>query len=200
MKASVLKWELRKARFFDRPAVKQLAGVAHRVLERFGRFVRRDARTLLRKKGTKNNPHSRPGEPPHSGGKGVLRKWVLFDYDAREQSVVIGPEKLNMVFFNGDGAPVTGTVPEVLEYGGHIRILEVLLRVPRSSVGRGKGGRFETQADGFDEKWVRADLRSRRRLADKPTRLRGVDIAARPYMTPSFQKNLPHLRTWRAAA
>lgn len=185
MKASVIKWELRKARFFDRPAVKSLAGVAHRVMSRFGAFVRRDARGLLRKKGSKNNPYSRPGEPPHSPTD-TLRKWVLFDYDAREMSTTVGPEKLNMVFFDGDGAPVTGTVPEVLEYGGRIRILEVLLRVPGSG--------------GIEEKWIRADLRSRRKLADKPTRLRTADIAARPYMAPAFNKNLSHLRSWRAAA
>ena len=84
-----------------------------------------------------------------------------------QHSVLIGPAKTNQVFFNGNGQPMTGTVPEVLEYGGQIGILETEIR------------------PGY---WIRADLRSKRRLAGKPKRLRKATIAARPYMTPAFEK------------
>lgn len=196
-----LRWELEKLKFFDRPVVQDLAGKAKRVLSRFGSFVRRDARTLLRRKGTKAQPHSRPGEPPYSGPNGLLRKWVLFQYDRTEQAVVIGPMKLNIVFFRGDGEPAgRTTVPEVLEEGGRIAVLEALFRVPRGTRrGRNARGRFSRETI-FEDRWMRADLRSRRRLEGKPTRLRTVRIAARPYMQPAFTKNLPHLNQWRRAA
>jgi hypothetical protein len=69
---------------------------------------------------------------------------------------------------------VKGTVPEVLEKGGDITILDVF-----------KNG-----------SWRRKDLRMRRRLQGLPTRLRTVHIKARPYMQPAFEiekKQLPSL-------
>jgi hypothetical protein len=80
--------------------------------------------------------------------------------------VFIGPEKTNQVSFSPGGRPVTGTVPEILEKGGRVTVFEVA---------RGDG-------------WQRADLRSRRRLTGKRTRLRTSTVAGRPYMSPAFEK------------
>jgi hypothetical protein len=186
----LLRWELYKARFFDRPIKGYLSDQARAVLSRFGAFVRRDAKSSMRRKGTKRTPHSQPGQPPFSP-TGTLPQWILFAYDPRDKSVTIGPYKLNMIFFDGDGQPVRGTVPEALEFGGQIRVLEVLSPMPVVSGGK---------VTGFADRWVRADLRSRRRNAGLPTRLRAAYIAARPYMGPAYRKNLPLLRQWRRTA
>ncbi len=88
--------------------------------------------------------------------------------------VVVGPMKTNQVFFDRNRQPVSGTVPQVLEYGGQITILEWF----RAGV------------------WQRADLRSLRRFADLPTRYRTVNIAARPFMHPALRaerQRLPEL-------
>lgn len=175
-------FNISKAHFFDRPVIREMDRKAGKVLSRFGAFVRTRARSLLNKKPTKNRPVSNPGEPPRRQ-TGILRQFVFFAYDPREKAVVIGPAKTNQVFFDRMGQPVRGTVPEVLEYGGQITILEALYDVP------GKG-----------PTWLRADLRSKRRLTELQKRMRTATIAARPYMRPAFDKELPKLREWRRAA
>jgi hypothetical protein len=155
--------------FFDRDRVMGAVDKATRtVLSKFGAFVRTRARSLIRKR----KAPAPPGSPP-SSHTDVLRKFIYFAYDPEKRSVIIGPEKTNQVSFSGV-QPVTGTVPEVLEYGGRVTTLEV------QRYGR----------------WGRADLRSRRRLAGLPTRKRSITIAARPYMGPANRlesKNLPDL-------
>ena len=149
-----------KELFFDAPRVMAAVDAAKRKnLTQQGAFVRTAARSSIRKR---KRP-SEPGQPPSSHA-GLLRDFIFFAYEPFTQSVVIGPAKTNQVFFDKDGQPVTGTVPEVLEYGGSIFIREVFKH----------GG------------WQRADLRSRRRLAGLPTRTRKVTIAARPFMAPAL--------------
>jgi len=97
-----------KAMFFDR---KKVLGAVDRttrkVLSRFGAFVRTTARHSIRKrKGV-----SEPGSPP-SGHVGLLKKLILFGYDANRRSVVIGPMPLR-------SGP--GEAPSLLEYGGRAR-------------------------------------------------------------------------------
>jgi hypothetical protein len=161
-----------KSRFFDSPIVKQAVDqTTRRVLSRFGAFVRTRARSSIRKR----KGASQPGSPPSSHA-GTLRRFLYFAFDVRRRSVIIGPAATNQVFFDGDGKPTSGTVPQVLEEGGEIQVLEW----------------FRNGA------WTRADLRSRRRLAERQTRLRKVKIAARPYMGPAFQAELPRAdELWR---
>ena len=74
-----------------------------KVLARFGAFVRRRARTSIRKrKGT-----SPPGQPPYAH-VGLLRRFILFAYDAARQSVVIGPTLTRE----------DSEAPRLLEHGG----------------------------------------------------------------------------------
>jgi hypothetical protein len=151
--------------FFDRRKVTGPVDKATRgVLSKAGAFVRTAARHSIRtRKGT-----SPPGSPPYSH-TGVLKRFLFFGYDPARRTVVVGPMATNQVFFGKDRRPVRGTVPEVLEYGGKITILEVE-----------RGGT-----------WLRADLRSRRRLAGRPMRYRTANIAARPYMGPAMKQELP---------
>lgn len=163
-----------KGLFFDRARVVSAVSKAERrVLSKFGAFVRTRARSSIRTR----KKASQPGRPP-SSHTGILKGYLFFAYEPSRRSVVIGPAKTNQVFFRMDGTPVTGLVPEVLEYGGAIRILEVL-----------KYGR-----------WQRADLRSKRRLAGLKTRLRTVTIAPRPYMNPALRAEAPKFPLfWRDA-
>ncbi len=94
-----------KKGFFDRAAVLDAMDKAsHRVLLRFGAYVRRSARFLIRS----NRKASKPGAPPNSH-TGLLKQFILFSWDPSSRSVIIGPSKLNRRSENA---------PEVLEFGG----------------------------------------------------------------------------------
>ena len=100
-----------KRSFFDRKAVRSAVDrAARRVLSRFGAFVRRTAKSSIRKR----KRTSAPGEPP-SSHTGLLRKFIFFGYDPRRKSVVIGPARLNQK---------TGDAPHALEYGGTSTVVE----------------------------------------------------------------------------
>ncbi len=94
--------------FFDRAKVRRRVDPAKRkALSRGGAFIRQRARTSIRRrKGV-----SLPGRPPHSH-TGLLKKLILFGYDARSDSVVVGPAKLAK----------RGQVPSLLEFGGVQRV------------------------------------------------------------------------------
>lgn len=152
-----------KQNFFDRPLVlRSVDQLMRKALGQYGAFVRRSARKSIRTR----KAVSKPGDPP-SNRTGLLKDFLFFAYDEATRSVIIGPAKLNMTFFNEHRKPVKGTVPEVLEYGGQITVLEVQRR---------------------DGTWTRADLRSQRRLTGRNLRYRTVSIAERPYMRPAAAK------------
>lgn len=194
-----MKFKVIKTQIFNKAVKDHLAPKVRRVLTRFGAYARRTMQKSVRRKGSKTTPHSKPGDPPFSP-TGKLRKSIEFHFDKKEQSVIVGPVKFNQIFFNGHGEPVRGTVPKVLEEGGEIHILEVFTLMPVGSEKRRNQstGRFEKSKAKFEKQWVRADLRSKRRNAGKPTRLRKVKIAARPYAEPALDKHLPDLRKWKA--
>ena len=131
-----------QSRFFDSAPVRTAAGRAKRkVLSRFGAFVRRTAKSSIRKR----KKVSSPGKPPTSR-TGFLKKFIFFGYVPASDSVVVGPIKLNSK---------AGEIPRTLELGGKTTVV------------------------------------TRRK---KKT----VKIAARPYMTPAMDKELPKLPDmWR---
>lgn len=95
-----------KGLFFDRKAVTTAVNRAERrVLSRFGAFVRRGARSSIRKR----RRASARGSPP-SSHTGLLKRNIFFVYEPLRSSVIIGPVKLN----KGTDAP------EVLEHGGRV--------------------------------------------------------------------------------
>jgi hypothetical protein len=162
-----LAFDAAKHFFFDSPLIESLIDQAMpRALSKAGAYVRRTAIGLIRPVGKRGKP-SAPGRPPKSR-TGLLREFLFFAFDPSRNSVVIGPAKTNQVHFMGAGEPVTGTVPSVLEHGGAIGVLEVW--------------------SDYLQKWTRADLRSKRRLAGRRTRIRTVTIAKRPYMQPAYDK------------
>lgn len=156
--------------FFDRRAVLAAVGLARaKSLSKAGAFVRTAARSSLRP-GGKGNKISAPGQPPRTHTKSYPNlKTILFAWDPRSQSVVIGPIGFNAVsVFGGSLRP--GAVPSLLEGGGSQGIVERQMR---------------------DGSWQRADLRSRRRLAGQTIRVRQANYAARPFMGPAMRQELP---------
>ena len=99
-----------KGLFFDsKKVVDATTRAERRVLSRFGAYVRRSARSSIRRR----KKVSRPGKPP-SSHTGLLRRFIFFAYDLRHRSVVIGPARLNRK---------TGTAPRALEHGGRSKVV-----------------------------------------------------------------------------
>jgi len=95
-----------KQMFFTSKAVLSATDRAtRRVFSRFGAYVRRAAKSSIRKR----KRISRPGKPP-SSHTGLLKRFILFGYDPAKRSVVIGPVRLTR------GG--RGEAPSLLEYGG----------------------------------------------------------------------------------
>lgn len=93
-----------KGLFFDRNKVTGAVNRAERrVLSRFGAFVRRGARSSIRKR----KRISEPGQPP-SSHTGLLKRTIFFVYEPKKASVIIGPVLL------GKGT----NAPALLEHGG----------------------------------------------------------------------------------
>lgn len=89
--------------FFDERAVRAaLDAGTRKALSKFGAYVRRRAKSSIRKR----RRISRPGEPP-SSHTGKLRKSIYFGYDAQNKSVVVGPTKWS-----------SSNAQALLEYGG----------------------------------------------------------------------------------
>lgn len=163
-----LKLTWAKNNFFDREAVLRRTEAAERkVLSRAGAFVRTRARTSIkRRKGI-----SAPGTPPNAHIKGTDGvKKILFMYDPRKATVIIGPVK-----FNSHG---NVTVPGLLEYGGTKRD-EVTVTRTRSKQ-KGSKGRFT------------GAIKSRRRINHR--------YLARPFMRPALALEAPKFpQLWKDA-
>lgn len=156
--------------FFDRAGViKATEERERRVLSQIGAFVRRSARTSLRKR----RKPSDPGSPPSvrtSDARVTLRN-IQFSYEPRRQSVVIGPvmfNQVNMSTTTRSNIPV----PELHEFGGSVEILESRFRL----------------RDGRRTAWRRRDLRRSVREGVEYRRRRAV-YQPRPFMRPALDAN-----------
>ena len=130
-----------QSHFFDSAKVLSATNkAARKVLSRFGAFVRRTAKSSIRKR-KKVSP---PGKPPTSR-TGLLKKFIFFGYSPSAESVVVGPIRLNSKI---------GDAPRALELGGRTTVMS-----------------------------------GRRSKRKKKT----VTIAARPYMNPAMERELPKL-------
>lgn len=112
--------------FFDRDRV--LRGMDRgtaRALSKIGAFIRRSAKSSMRKR---KGP-SRPGMPPHVH-TGLLKDRLFFAYEPANKTVVVGPEALSS----------SATVPGLMEFGGTV-VTKSKRWLPAVST-RGSGGRF----------------------------------------------------------
>lgn len=105
--------DIQKAFFNSREIERKIDAQTRRNLSKAGAAVRREQRdSLKRRKST-----STPGSPPHlhTSNPRYSPKNVLYGYDDRNQTVVIGMVKLPQSTVVGDIA-----FPEVMERGGTI--------------------------------------------------------------------------------
>ena len=120
--------------FFDSKKVRRLVDrTTRRVLSRFGAFVRRTARSSIRKR-KKASPS---GSPP-SSHTGLLKKFIWFGYEPAKRSVVIGPARLSKAG--------RGEAPHLLEYGGTGTVKR---RGPSASLRTGKHKRAKVRPRPF---------------------------------------------------
>jgi hypothetical protein len=150
-----------KRYFLDRQEVARQIGRANqRALIRAAAFIRRRARSSLRRR---RRP-SQPGQPPsvHSTNNVATLKNIQFAYDPQSQALVIGPVALTGGQSNFGPQLAGQTVPQVMEFGATVKMREA--RVGRS--------------------WRN---RPRRVRSGQPIRVRRVKYQPRPFMGPAFQ-------------
>lgn len=158
--------------FFDSPEVIDFVAAANRLaLAEAGAFIRRSARSILRRR----KRVSRPGEPPsvHSNLPQATLKNILFVYDRRSESMVVGPVALNQR--NDDWIAGFGhniTIPQLMEFGGVLSILE-------KSADKGLSWRRQDRRRNPRE-W---EIFRRRRAIYKP----------RPFMGPALDAEKDHI-------
>ena len=146
--------------FFDRQAVAgRMSKANRRALSKAGAFIRRRARSSLRRR----KKPSAPGQPPsvHTSDRVATLKNILFAYEPEHESLVVGPVKLNQTTFLG---PILGstTVPQVHEFGTAIKVREVKV-----------GKQWRTGAKRVKPK--------------QPVRVRSAQYPARPFMGPALE-------------
>jgi hypothetical protein len=209
-----------KRMFFDRANVVAQVGKRNAAfLSRVGAFTQRRARSSLRRR---KRP-SVPGTPPsvHSQSDVATLKNIWFAYEPGNQSVVIGPLRLNLhsATWGGGRTLTKGAVPGILEHGGRVGIRKI----------KGSDGKFyrvpfghRRRAERLVPVWkataaersasngiVKMPLRNGRgsanfyRIPNPPSVIVWVDIAARPFMGPAGAietKNATHWSATKKAA
>lgn len=131
---------------------------ARPVMMRAGAFVRRRAQSRLRRR----KKPSAAGQAPsvHATDSRATLKNIRFDYDAEAKELIVGFVLLDT---GNEVADPSGTLPETLEFGGTVSLLEEERRPGR---------------------WRRVN--PRRPARDLPRRHRTVTYAARPVMGPAL--------------
>ena len=201
--------------FFDRAMVRREVGKWNAAaLSKAGSFIRRRARSSLRRR----KKPSAPGTPPsvHSSSAVATLKAILFAYDRANMSVVVGPIRLNQKHFLGPQL-ISGTVPSTHEFGGEVGIREKLENIaPQVNASRRKGGprralterqkqamiaRKGTSAQTYiaGTKWIRQGRR--KPLQGQPVRVRLANYPARPFMGPALAAEAPNFPSlWSSSA
>lgn len=187
--------------FFDRANVQREVGKANaRALSRHGAFVRRRARSSLRRR----KRTSRPGEKPsvHTTDSVATLKNIWFAYDSKNQSVVVGPLRLNLhsaLWGSGGRELTTGAVPGILEHGGRVGIRKMrqpdgsykrvpfgLRRKPERLVPVWKATAAEkTASAGVVTLYRGGRALNFYRIPNPPSVIVWANIAARPFMGPA---------------
>lgn len=151
--------------FFDPSAIAaRIDRPVRRAHSLTGYHVRQVARRRLRHR----RRSSRAGESPSSHGAERLRSAILFARDP-SGSILIGPEFRSIA--SATDRPVRGTIPQTIERGGDVALVEQLRRV------RGQGLLW------------RIVPRHRAVNPALPTRRRVITIQARPFMRPALESS-----------
>lgn len=169
--------------FFDRtPVVNALDRASHRVLSKFGSYVRSDARQSIRRRKRVSRPYESP-----TNQTGKLKRGIYFAYERRRRSVIIGPQ-----LFPGRSSSQT---LETLEYGGPAVVKKI----------KGKA-KARYQRRNKNKRWTKPEID--RIVANKQVRgeqlgkvvSQQITIEPRPFMGPAYKANenkVPEM--WRDA-
>jgi hypothetical protein len=180
-----------KDSFFDRPAVMKLIDETEsKAFNKIGGRIRTTAmRSMRQQKRPKKKAYvqtaSTPGQPPRRRvplGSGLTK--IYYAYSAANHQVQIGPVK-----FNWSAFPEM-TVPQVHEFGGRVKIVEVDYSVTREG--------WQTRSEPL---WIQVGPRGQRSRGRRPIRTRTANYPKRPFMFPALEKNMQFIRdTWSKAS
>tara|TARA_A100001391_G_scaffold203516_1_gene196087 strand:+ start:1073 stop:1612 length:540 start_codon:yes stop_codon:yes gene_type:complete len=157
-------FDMKKA-FFDREKIKKAVDRASRkAISKSLAYIRTSQRSSLRRR----KKVSRPGQTPsiHSTNPNASLKKILFAYDERTKSGVVGPVLLNS---SKARMRLNKPLPAVLEAGGTLTLKE----------------------ESYDGKtWRQTPMRRRRKptRGGMKTRTRRVNIAPRPSAGPALER------------
>ena len=164
-----------KESFFDRPKmIASLKKAKRKALSKAGAFVRRRARSSMRRR----KGASPAGSPPSAHSNGNSLKTILFAFQPQSESTIVGPVQFNQVNFTVES--VTSTVPGLHERGETAIIREY---------------RYQPLEGEPDVQWRRVNghkgygpregcrLQTRRRMARYPKR---------PFMRPALEAEAPN--------
>ncbi len=182
--------QLRESYFAPGIVLDRMDRAHAQVSRKFGAFVRQRAKTSMRytlksaAPGTPAAAHKSQMRTKTNRKTGVSkpqlvspeREGIFFYYDPQTRTVIIGPTL--WVHSRKTGNPTSGTIPETLEFGGSITILEVL-REARNSKKFGH----------LPQRWKQA----RERISGRPSRMRTINVSAHPTMNLAFMAELPQL-------
>lgn len=165
-----------KSSFFDRQAVIDAVGpVVAKALSKAGAFVRRRARSSLRKR----KAASTPGSPPsvHTNDQYATLRNIHFQFSRERMSVVIGPIKLNNR---------TGLVPGLMEHGGTVSL---------NDKARGVMARRLIRERDESRRGRRTKSRRKFALVEKNTIPSVIRYELRPFMGPALRAESPKFPT-----
>lgn len=164
-----------KESFFDRPRViAALKKAKRKALSKAGAFVRRRARSSMRRR----KSASPAGSPPSAHSNGNSLKTILFAFQPQSESTIVGPVQFNQVNFTIES--VTSTVPGLHERGETAIIREY---------------RYQPIEGESDVQWRRVDGRKRygpREGYRLQTRRRTARYPKRPFMRPALEAEAPN--------
>jgi hypothetical protein len=169
-----------KESFFDRPKViAALKKAKRKVLSKAGAFVRRRARSSLKKPGKrKAGMASAPGRPPSNHTSGHSLKTILFAFDTASSSMVVGPVQFNSL--NPTVSSVQTTAPGLHERGELATIREY--RYIPLAANSDSGKWFPAKKTGKYKPRPGFSLEERRRRVKYPKR---------PFMQPALEAEAP---------
>lgn len=140
-------------------------------LHKIGAYLRRRARTSLRRRKRVSQPGERPSV--HSTDDTVSLKHIAFVVAPDDTQVLCGPIRLNQRNMVVDVG--SQTVPQILEFGGTVRIHEEARKDGRPWAG--------------DVVWGRRDMR-RGAKPWKKYRVRNARYQPRPFMGPALEAEI----------
>lgn len=126
-----------KKMFFDPDAIAKRADAARmRNLSKAGAFVRRRARSILRRR----KKASAPGQPPsvHAQSNFATLKNILFGYDPSIDGLIVGPVGFVPRKQPEQAARGIGDVPGALEHGATLPVRERLVKGKWRPAGRAR--------------------------------------------------------------